>query len=292
MNAILTVRDAATCWVVGRRKRGEITESTARDYLPRLDHFARTVGHDRKVGALNRRHVEAWREDLNRLAPATQRAYWGTVRRWLRWLRDEGILTTDPMKDMAGPREPRSVPRALRQEQIRAVLASCDDRARLIVVLMCQMGLRRAEVAAIRIEDIDRGNRLMLVHGKNRDERVLPIPPQALAVIEQYIGTLSGHASGSGSLVRSRSQPWAGVSASTVGRIMSEMLFEAGVKSRSYDGITGHCFRHAAATDMLRVGAHVRDVQAVLGHRSIVTTQRYMPLVVETLEGAMSGRRY
>lgn len=291
MNAI-TVRSASTCWVTGRRKRGEITETTARDYLPRLDHFARSVGQDRQAARITPKLIEHWREDLAKLAPASQRAYWSTVRQWLRWLVDERVLSSDPMRNMTGPREPRAVPRALRSEQIRAVLDSCDDRARLIVVLMCQMGLRRAEVAAIRIEDVDRGNRMMLVHGKGGHERVLPIPPQALSSIEQYIGTLAGYGSGSGPLVRSQTRPWRGVTPSTVGRVMGDVLTAAGVKSRAYDGITGHCFRHAAATDMLRVGAHVRDVQSVLGHVSILTTQRYLPLVVETLEGAMAGRTY
>ena len=46
------------------------------------------------------------------------------------------------------------------------------------------------------------------------------------------------------------------------------------------------------ATDVLRGGAHIRDVQAMLGHVSLVTTQRYMPLVVRDLRDAMGGRRY
>ncbi len=46
------------------------------------------------------------------------------------------------------------------------------------------------------------------------------------------------------------------------------------------------------ATDMLRAGAHIRDVQQALGHRSLETTQRYMPLVVGDLREAMEGRSY
>jgi site-specific recombinase XerD len=291
VNAI-TVRSAATCWVMARRKRGEISEISARDYLPRLDHFARSVGEDRKAARITRRHVEAWREQLAKLAPASQRAYWTTVRQWLRWLCDEGILPSHPMKDMPAPREPRSIPRALRREQVRSILECCDDRTRLIVVLMVQCGLRRGEVARARIEDIDRAERVMLVHGKGGDERIVYVPAQALACIERYIAALEGVGSGSGPLVRSHTQPWTGVTPETVGRAMSRVMMLAGVKQRPRDGVSGHCCRHTAATDMLRGGAHPRDVQQALGHAALATTERYFPLLVESLESAMSGRTY
>jgi site-specific recombinase XerD len=67
---------------------------------------------------------------------------------------------------------------------------------------------------------------------------------------------------------------------------------DAGLKRRAGDGISAHALRHRAATDMLRAGAHLRDVQAALGHVSIATTQPYLPTVVGDLRTAMGGRRY
>lgn len=55
---------------------------------------------------------------------------------------------------------------------------------------------------------------------------------------------------------------------------------------------SAHALRHTAATDMLRAGAHLRDVQAALGHVSLATTQRYLPWIVGDLREAMGGRTY
>jgi len=61
---------------------------------------------------------------------------------------------------------------------------------------------------------------------------------------------------------------------------------EAGVNE------SAHALRHSMATDVLRGGAHVRTVQAALGHRHLKATERYLPLVVGDLREAMGGRRY
>lgn len=78
----------------------------------------------------------------------------------------------------------------------------------------------------------------------------------------------------------------------TIGREVEAVMYAAGLKAGAGDGRSAHSLRHTMAGDMLRHGAHLRDVQAALGHRSIVATERYLPLVVEGLAGAMSGRRY
>lgn len=63
-------------------------------------------------------------------------------------------------------------------------------------------------------------------------------------------------------------------------------MHEAGVTE------SPHALRHTAASDVLRAGAHLRDVQAMLGHSSLSTTERYLPLLVGDLREAMDGRRY
>jgi integrase/recombinase XerD len=67
---------------------------------------------------------------------------------------------------------------------------------------------------------------------------------------------------------------------------------ESGVKRRPYDGVSAHAARHTMATDLVRSGAHLRDIQHALGHASIQTTQRYLPWLVGDLRTAMGGREY
>ncbi len=80
--------------------------------------------------------------------------------------------------------------------------------------------------------------------------------------------------------------PDPGISAHYVSRLVSKWMHAAGVNA------SGHALRHTAATDMLRDGAHGRDVQNALGHASLATTQRYMPWLVGDLRTAMEGRTY
>lgn len=68
--------------------------------------------------------------------------------------------------------------------------------------------------------------------------------------------------------------------------LINETMHRAGV------GETAHTLRHTMATDVLRSGAHVRDVQAALGHANLKTMERYLPLVVDDLRTAMAGRTY
>ena len=181
------------------------------------------------------------------------------------------------------------VPRNLSPEDVLAILAVCDDRERVVTILMLQLGLRRGEVARLRVEDVDTTNRVVLVRGKGEHERVLPVPAQAAAELRRWLG---GQRITSGPVIRSRTCPARGVRPETIGDMLGKVMYRAGVKACGWDRVSGHSLRHTSVADMLRHGAHVRDVQRIAGHASIVTTERYMPLVVDTLEAAVGGRSY
>ena len=289
MEPTLTVREATAAYLAERRKRGELSKASERGYRARLDLFMVSVGVDRDARKVQRRHIERWLDSLGRLAPTSRRAYFVTARLFCRWLRDRGYVAVDLFDGLKPPKEPRMVPRNLAPEDIAAVLGACDERERVVAILMLQLGLRRGEVARLRVEDVDTTNRVVRVRGKGGHERILPLPEQAAIELRRWCGV---HRITSGFVVRSRTDPSRGVAPETIGAMMGDVMYRAGVKACGWDRVSGHSLRHTSAADMLRHGAHVRDVQAVLGHVSISTTQRYMPLGVDTLEGAMFGRAY
>ena len=285
----ITVREAASLYLRSRCKRGELSTESERGYRARLDSFMVGVGADRSCDRLQRRHVEGWLEGLGGMAPTSRRSYFATARLFCRWLRDQGYVDRDLFAGLRPPREPRMVPRNLAPDDIAAVLAVCDERQRVVVVLMLQLGLRRGEVARLRVEDVDHVNRVVRIRGKGDHERVLPVPEQAASELRRWLGAqriTSGH------VIRSRVRPDMGVRPATIGDMLTAAMYAAGVKACGWDRVSGHSLRHSAAADMLRHGAHVRDVQQVLGHSSIATTERYLPLVVQTLEATVGGRAY
>lgn len=235
------------------------------------------------VSTTQAEHVEAWLAGTA-MGPATCRARLSQVRGFFRWLLCHGHISSDPTLNIDGPKMPRYVPRGLRTPAVTATLAACPDtRARLMVLLMCQEGLRCCEVAALELGDMDFDDRLILVRGKGGHQRVLPVSDETGSAVIEYLVEYPANA---GPLIRSFNNPHAGIDASYVSTLVSRWMRDAGVPG------TAHSLRHTAASDMLRSGAHLRDVQAALGHASLQTTQRYLPWLVGDLRTAMAGRRY
>ena len=289
VGSLTTVREATSAYLRERRQRGELTVASERGYRARLDSFEVAVGPDRAVGKLHRRHVDDFLDTLGRLSPASRRAYFVTARLFCRWLREKGAVDRDLFAERKAPKEPRSVPRNLSAEQVAALLSVSDDRERVTAIVMLQTGIRRGEMARLCVEDIDFVNRMALVHGKGGHEDMVPLPDQAVTELERW---LFSQGITSGPVLRSRTNPDAGLTPATVGDLLSSALYRAGVKRCGWDRVSGHSLRHTAASDMLRSGAHVRDVQRILRHTSLQTTERYFALVVGGLAVAAGGRSY
>lgn len=278
-----TVGGLVVRYLAERHARGELSVTSARTYREALWLLVISLGGSAvPVARLTRRRIERWLEAD--VSPATRRNRLSICRGFCLWLVREGHLRRDPTVGIASPRQPRYVPRGLKHDAVtRTIIGAPDERARLILLLMCQEGLRAREVAALQLGDVDWEDRAALVHGKAGHQRVLPLSPETMAALDTY---LTVHPPVAGPLVRSYTEPHAGIGAKYVAQLASRYLHFAGVNA------TGHALRHTAATDMLRAGAHVRDVQAALGHASLATTQRYMPWLVGDLRKAMGGRKY
>lgn len=286
----VTVDDAAGAYLEERTRRHELTGDTVRNVRSILRRFAIAVGADRDVATVDAGDVGAWLEELVGLAPATRRSMFSAVRTFCRWLVRHGLIGRDPTIDIAAPRQPRSVPRALPSASVEATLVRAPDaRGRLVVTLMVQQGLRCCEVSRLEVGDLDRLNGMMRVHGKGGHERILPIMEETEAALDEYLAQFPATA---GPLVRSYRQPSRALAADTISGYVSEWMDAARIKRARRDGVSAHALRHTTATDMLRSGAHLRDVQYALGHAHLSTTEVYLPFIVRGLSEAMGGRSY
>lgn len=284
-----TVGQLISPFVKDRTARGLYCRETARTARGNLYRFARFMG-ERRVKNIGSSHIESWLASLEKLAPATRRSYLSTVRTFFSWAVRRGYCKRNPAHEVEAPRQPRSVPRALPQAAIASVLDHCPDaRGRLIVTLMVQQGLRCVEIHRLTMGDLDWNYDTMRIVGKGHHERVLPIVDETRGALDEY---LREHPASAGPLIRSYVQQHRPLTADVISHLVIGWMYEAGIKRRARDGVSGHAGRHTCATDMLRGGAHVRDVQAALGHRHLTTTEIYLPLLVHGLSEAMSGRSY
>lgn len=230
-------------------------------------------------------HIERFLAD-HPAARSTMRQRFSTIRTFCRWLVRRGYLEVDPTADLPTPRQPRPVPRAYSAELVGRLLAVApDERARVVVLLEVQEGLRACEVARLEVGDVDFVDREIRVDGKGHRERILPVSDETWEALEVYLRRFPAKA---GPLIRSYNDPSAGVCAAYVVHMMGKWLRAAGVKEGG-----GHGLRHTMATQLLRGGADVRDVQNALGHASLSSTSVYLPFSdAKRLRGVMGGRRY
>lgn len=284
----MLVGDIVEPYIRGRVRRGEIRPLTARNLRMVLGQFA--AANPVAVGSLSKRHVLRWLDSIEHLAQSTRRNRLTVVRTFCGWLVQEEMVQRDPCRQVKPLREPKRVPRALSGEQVAAILDACPDtRARLAVMCMVQEGMRRGEVARLEVGDFDMTNRLVTVCGKGGHQRVLHVTDQTRRAVSDHLAV---HGDIAGPLLRSYQFPTRGLHPDTVSAIVRRAMEDGGVKRAPRDGVSPHALRHSALTDMLRNGAHVRDVQAVAGHQHLSTTETYLPLLVGTLSEAMSGRWY
>jgi integrase/recombinase XerC len=275
-------------YVTGRVRRQEITPRTSSTFREVFRLFVQFLGPDKPISAISRRDIERWIEHMN-VAPATVRLRIGTLRNFFQWAVVNGYLTADPTLGLRAPRLPRRLPRAVPPKDIAVLLECCPDtRAELMVLLMCQEGLRAIEISRLEEGDVDFDHHLIRVRGKGGHERILPVSDETWSALVDY---LSEFPTTAGPLIRSyrvgRDGKGAPILAPRVSAIVGCAMQAAGI------GRSPHRLRHTMATDMFHGGANVREVQAALGHVSLATTQVYLPLMNGAeLRKLMAGRQY
>lgn len=180
-----------------------------------------------------------------------------------------------------------ALPRYLQSDEVDRLIASCDRtsalgrRDRAIVVLLARLGLRAGDIVQLRLADIDWKGAWLSVTGKNRRETRLPLTQEVGQALADYLQEGRPRTDSEALFVRARAPFRAFANHCAVSVIVERALHRSGVKCPSRGA--AHVLRHSAATSMLRNGATLQDIAAVLRHRSIDTTQIYAKVDITTL---------
>jgi integrase/recombinase XerD len=296
-DALGPLLDEYDTWL--RVERGLAPNSLAayRRDLRRYADWLRDTGHDDPAAideAVVAGYVD-WLKDTRddegrpRFAPASIARALAAVRSFHRFCEEEGLLATDPSEDVAGPRVPQGIPKALSEVEVEALLGAVPgdgprpQRDRAILETLYGGGLRISELVGLDLGDLDLTAGLVRVLGKGSKERVVPIGRGARGALEEYLDD------GRVALDRARSRVDRGALFLNArgGRLTRQgaWLIVRGAGDRS--GLRGrlypHVLRHSCATHMLDHGADIRVVQELLGHASISTTQVYTRVSPERL---------
>jgi integrase/recombinase XerD len=277
-------------YVAQRVAGGHLTPKAARGIRYKLNDFEQAV--NAQPANITRRHVERWMERPE-YAAGYQRQRLSALRGFCQWCVVNGHMRRDPTLGVIPPKIPKAAPRRLNTSHARAVAAQApDNRGKAVVLLMLQEGLRCIEVTRAELGDLDLITRSLGVRGKGGAggvTRTVPLSEETCRVLERY---LTEHPAAAGPLIRSYHHPNRGVTSAHLGAMVTEWMYEAGVKQRARDGKSPHSLRHTCASDMAEQGRRLEHIQHALGHANPATTQIYTSGVTPDLREAMAGRSY
>ena len=155
-------------------------------------------------------------------------------------------------------------------------------RDRAILLLLARLGLRAGDIVKLRLGHIDWKGAWLCVSGKGRRQTRLPLTQEVGYAIVDYLQDGRPQTDTDVLFIRSRAPFRAFASHCAVSAIVAQAMRRAGVSCRG--GGAAHVLRHSVATSMLRQGASLQNIAAILRHRSIETTEIYAKVDVATLQ--------
>jgi integrase/recombinase XerC len=220
------------------------------------------------------------------------------IRSWFAWLARMGHIEQNPARLVSTPKLPKHLPRVPGIEQVNQMLDGIEaapahkenepaeppetawpERDRAILELLYGCGIRNAELVGLNLRDIEWSRECLLIRGKGRKERYVPLGDTAAAALRAYLPLRSERLAARGKssealLLNARVRGNGRLTTRSVGRIVKRLAMANGLAA----DVHPHTLRHAFGTHMLEEGADLRAIQEMLGHARLSTTQRYTHL--------------
>lgn len=210
--------------------------------------------------------------------PSTRYLRYAILKTFFNWLSDEGRLLLNPMDRIDRPKLDRALPsRVMTERETERVLAEVkenperrrDFRDRTIVELMYSCSLRRSELVALNLEDYNaEAGALIIRKAKNRRGRIVPVGEVAARLLQSYIAEVRLKSNDKALFLSYKRKR---LGANLITNLATRLRRKSGIRTRA----TSHSFRKSSATHMLRRGAPLPSVQALLGHVRMTSTQLY-----------------
>lgn len=211
---------------------------------------------------------------------ATRRSARTSLRIWTTWLHRTGRILADPLALIPPARAPKSVPRPCPDPIIRKALLSSSTRVQAMITLAAEAGLRRGEIAVVSRSDVieERTGSSLIVHGKGRRERTVPLTQAAADAVARQFHDVSPEL------------PWPFPS---MGRYADAHLQPIRVGELVNEALSGrwsaHTLRHRFATETYRSSRDLLLVQTLMGHSKPETTAIYVGLDTAQARSVVNG---
>jgi integrase/recombinase XerD len=263
------------------RTECHLAENTVAAYGRDLKRLVAWLGN-RRLGQLRVSELAgypAWLAEQG-LAPKSITRHIASLKVFFRYLQLEGAITENQAELLGSQKLWQRVPQVMSPEQVDRLLAAprrADGlwvRDRALLELLYATGCRVSELSNLRLRDVHLAERYCICRGKGDKQRIVPVGIRAVEAIERYLREERGSLASR----RSPAPEWLLLS-SRGDRLRRERIWELIKRYAARAGappeISPHSLRHSFATHLLAGGADLRQVQELLGHASIATTQIY-----------------
>jgi integrase/recombinase XerD len=268
-----------------------VARQTLASYRRDLDGLARWLAtRGSSLQGVDRSALFDYLAERTRLgyAPRSNARLLSALRAFYAQLLRRGAVTTDPAALLEAPKLGRSLPKALSESQVEALLAAADVddpaglRDRAMLELMYATGLRVSELVSLPAAGLNLRQGVVRVMGKGSKERLVPLGEESQHWLERYLATSRPKFAGR--------QPRLPLFLGARGEAVSRQQFWKTIKTLAARAgvdpalVSPHGLRHSFATHLLNHGADLRALQMLLGHASLSTTQVYTLVATEGLK--------
>jgi integrase/recombinase XerC len=282
-------------YAVHLRDERNVSPHTGRAYLADLRQFV-AFSDGTRASAATGEQVRDFLASLHaHRHPATLGRKLASLRTFFRFAVRAGLCAADPTAGIPAPRTPKRLPKPLAVDDCVALCEHApapargdprseerERRDRALVELLYGAGLRVSELSQLDVRDLDPRSGDVLVLGKGGAERVVPLPSVARGALAAYLETRAAGRAESLPLftaLRARGGAWPRLGVRDVRRVLRARAREAGLTDRVHP----HRLRHSYATHLLDMGADLREIQELLGHASLATTEKYTAVSMDRL---------
>ena len=277
-------------WLDYLRAECHLSENTLASYRRDLRRFLEWLG-TRSLKKMTISELSRYVQWLHRksLAPASIARHVASLKTFFRYLQLEGFLKENVAELLGSPKMWQRVPDVLSVDVVARLLESpgkCDPhyrRDRALLELLYATGCRASEISELKLADYSAKKKFIRCRGKGDKERMVPLGRRAVLAVEEYRETERAKI-----VARLGQEPeWLLIS-TRGGALRRERIWELVKKYITRLGlaetVSPHTLRHSFATHLLTGGADLRQVQEMLGHASIATTQRYTHVDISRLQ--------
>lgn len=253
---------------------------TVRNYITDLLDFSQWLELQQitDLGEISAREVRAWQmEHMDRGEnPGTVKRRLSSLSSFFLYLRRHNLFNSDIMAKVSAPRQPKRLPVFFKEGELEHLYDEGlfpDDfigqRDKLMLRMLYETGIRRSELAGLKIQSVDFSSLTIKVLGKRNKERIIPIESELAHNISEYIALKEQEKGASEWLFvgRKGGQITTNDIYLTVKKYMPQLS--------NADRISPHVFRHSFATHILNEGGNIQAIKELLGHADLATTEVY-----------------